>query len=625
MFDQFNDDRKYENLETYAIWANFEPTSAANLTAIGNVKRTYAGQDATAVGLVSHMIASGSNTVHEIKSVFDIDFATGVLSNGLLSLCVGGGSSCNNDSEIWDITYTGNFHHGVLTGFDIVETRIDNLGLSMSGTILGAFTGTEAQHYIGGVNMYVTNNPSRNVTAAFLMGQSTYLTGEEINGLNDDQYGMLASSGANYLLRGGRMLQSANSNNYALADVSLEDSNWHSSAAFHKDVPINILRRNSNNQTVNEDVLDDDGTLTWGKWLGSSSAPIRRISFNPTNPTETGLEQDAYWFIATPSAPASLAGKYAAYSNVIAVQGGGSTPGALEKSDVKDFGFTVDMGTGTISNGNIRVENGVTWNVDFTGQARSKFIGFGPYLALTIGNAGTSEYNPNYSFAGNMAGMFINTGNQAVLSFAFKNVHASGAGEHVSGTLAVGKEDLTVDWGDWNNSTIANLSGAIETDANNLFAGLQLTPEFVINQLQGAWRYGLSDGAGYGTGSSAGTFSDINARFNIDFEDGSITNGNLEVISGTVAQKWRLEFDGTLANGNVILTPKTGSLTITNVGTSANIPLVGPGSANLGGAFTGASGSGFVGAFDLRDSAPIIQNSVQGVFTLQKDFEITGC
>jgi hypothetical protein len=128
-----------------------------------------------------------------------------------------------------------------------------------------------------------------------------------------------------------------------------------------------------------------------------------------------------------------------------------------------------------------------------------------------------------------------------------------------------------------------------------------------------------------GPGLRQATFSDVNARFNIDFEDGSITNGNLEVISGTVAQKWRLEFDGTLANGNVILTPKTGSLTITNVGTSANIPLVGPGSANLGGAFTGASGSGFVGAFDMRDSAPIIQNSVQGVFTLQKDFEITGC
>jgi hypothetical protein len=72
------------------------------------------------------------------------------------------------------------------------------------------------------------------------------------------------------------------------------------------------------------------------------------------------------------------------------------------------------------------------------------------------------------------------------------------------------------------------------------------------------------------------------------------------------------------------LDPDYGSLTITDVGTSANVPLIGGASANLGGAFTGADGNGFVGAFDLRDSAPTTPNSVQGVFTLQKDYEISG-
>jgi hypothetical protein len=53
---------------------------------------------------------------------------------------------------------------------------------------------------------------------------------------------------------------------------------------------------------------------------------------------------------------------------------------------------------------------------------------------------------------------------------------------------------------------------------------------------------------------------------------------------------------------------------------------VGDKKANLGGAFTGADGSGFVGAFDLRDSAPITPNTVHGVFTLQKDYELSyGC
>jgi len=279
------------------------------------------------------------------------------------------------------------------------------------------------------------------------------------------------------------------------------------------------------------------------------------------------------------------------------------------KNQVTDFGFSVDLDTGTISNGHMRVVNGVTWNVEFTGQARTKLGGFGPYLSFTIGNAGTEEYNPNYSFSGSMAGMFINNGNQAVTSFAFKNDHISGAGEHLSGTLALGKEDLTVGWGNWNNA-FQSWTGDIVTDANTLFASLQLTPKLVIKKMTGSYQYQDSTGSGYGQGLSAGAFSSVDAEFYVDFDTGDISDGHLEVTSGSGPEAWHLHFDGAISNGNVTLTPDLDSMTINTV------PVI-DGAANLGGAFTGANANGFVGAFEMLDNTTL--NGVQGLFTLQKE------
>ncbi len=621
VFTDYADDRKYTDSYGRALFVNYAPTTTADLTALGNITRSYAGTSSTVVGEATHFLSTSSQTVHQIKSIFDVDLATGVLSNGLLSLCVGG-SSCDSSSEVWDITYSGNFHHGVLTSFDIIETTIDSYSVSLVGKLLGGFAGSSAQHFIGGINMHVEDDSARYVSAAYLLGTTTYLTGAELNGLNQDQFGMLATSGSSYAIYGGHSQQQGSSQNYLLADYSLAESGWHSAVAFHEDVPLNIFRRGTATQQVNDNVLDDSGTLVWGKWAGSSGAPIRRVSYIST---ETTLEQDAWWFIATPSAQASLAGTYASYSSLMNVQGGGSA-GTLLKNHVSDFGFTVDLGTGTISNGVLKIDNGQVWDIRFSGLARGKLGGFGAFTSLSLDSASIGGTVTNSQVEGRMAGMLINTGNQVVTSFAFKNVHTGGGNEHIAGSLVTGKDDVAVDWGNWNNTTIANLTGALESDANTLFNTLQLTPEFVIKQLEGYWRYAESEGSGYGSGFSAGSFSDVDAQFDVDFDTGDINNGHLEVTAGTVAKRWHVHFDGTISNGSVTLTAEEESLTVTDVLTSANVPLVGDKEANLGGAFTGADGSGFVGAFDLRDSAPITPNSVQGVFTLQKDYELSyGC
>lgn len=621
LFTHYADDRKYEESNSRALFVNYTPTTTAELTALGNITRSYAGTSSTVVGEAEYFLSTSSQTVHQIKSIFDVDLATGVLSNGLLSLCVGG-SSCDSGSEIWDITYSGNFHHGVLTSFDTIETTIDGVTVSLVGKLLGGFAGTSAQRFIGGINMHVEDESSRYVSAAYLLGTTTYLTGAELNGLNQNQFGMLATSGNSYAIYGGHSQQQGSSQNYLLADYSLAESGWHSAVAFHEDVPLNIFRRGTATQDVNDNVLDDSGSLVWGKWAGSSGAPIRRVSFNST---ETTLEQDAWWFIAIPDAQASLAGTYASYSSLMNVQGGGSA-GTLLKNHVSDFGFTVDLGTGAISNGVLKIDNGEIWDIRFSGLARGKLGGFGAFTSLSVDSASIGGTVTNSDVEGRLAGMLINAGEHVVTSFAFKNVHTGGANEHVAGTLVTGKDDVAVDWGNWNNPTIANLTGALETDANTLFNTLQLTPEFVIKQLEGYWRYAESAGSGYSTGLSAGSFSGVDAQFDVDFDSGDIRNGHLEVTAGTVEKRWHVHFDGTISNGSVTLTADEESLTVTDVLTSANVPLVGDKEANLGGAFTGADGSGFVGAFDLRDSAPITPNSVQGVFTLQKDYELSyGC
>ena len=626
LFTNYANNSQFAGGSDSLLFVNFVPTSQAQLPTTGT--RTYLGLNGSTYGAVNHYLHEGSMVLWRLKSAFDIDFSTGNVANGILALCVRG-ESCGTGSENWEFEYTGSFTQGILTSFNISNTRIDNtstaLTASLAGGFTGSFSGTSNQTYVGGVHIYKNSAPSDHLRAAYLLGVGNYLSADEIIGFNLGEYGILATAngvaGGFAGLFGGHAQRRGNSSNYLLADNALTADSWYDDSQFHIDRPQQIFRKGGANPTVVTNVGGLGSLLTWGEWDSESGARIVRDSLNST---DSELTQDAFWFIATPSAPGQLAGKYASYSSVLAAQGGGNE-GEINSGNLSTFGFTLNLDTGAISNGKLKIYTGDNiWTTAFNGQARSKTGTFGPFISLSMSGtslkAGVDYQSTNIS--GNIGGMFINSGNQAVAAFAFKN--DEGAGQYVSGTAALGKENLTVDWGDWNNSTIANLSGAIETDANNLFAGLQLTPEFVINQLKGEWRYGLSDGSGYGTGSSAGTFSDVDARFDMDFDDGTITNGHLEVISGTVAQKWHLHFNGVINALGVRLDPDYGSLTITDVGTSANVPLIGGASANLGGAFTGANGNGFVGAFDLRDSAPTTPNSVQGVFTLQKNYEISG-
>ena len=332
------------------------------------------------------------------------------------------------------------------------------------------------------------------------------------------------------------------------------------------------------------------------------------------NSIDPDLTQDAYWFIATPSAPGQLAGKYASYSSVLAAQGG-SNEGEINSGNLSTFGFTLNLDSGAISNGKLKIYTGEnTWNAAFNGYARSKTGIFGPFISLDMGSVSVKDDDDYQSsnVSGNISGLFINNGSQAVTAFAFKNEDTLGTGEYVSGTAALGKENIDA-WGNWNSSLVSNWTSQLVTNAQSLFTPLQLTPDFVLRSLKGEhkeYRYSTTSAAnavGTGTGPSSGSLSAINSEFDIDFDTGLITNGHIAVTIGSDPKVWRVEFDGEYDDGILSLETLSNSLTI---GTVAN-----SGTSSIGGRFTGENANGFAGAFNMQDGGDPT-NTVQGAFTL---------
>lgn len=627
IYSVFSDNSQYETLDQAMINVNFVPTTAAQFTTIGNVTRTYAGADTALFGKISHSLDASYGTVHEMKSVFDVDFNTGALTKGLLNLCLYEICSDSGATE-WEFAYTGSFNNGILTNVTTQKATRDNTVVSVTGKIVGGFTGSGAQTFVGGYNYVEDGNAGHYLRGSFLLTPSTYLTAVELDDFTVSKYGMLTSSGLDTNgVFGGRSKQNGNSNNYLFADNQLS-SGWNADANFHLDVPTSIFRK-GNAEVVTENVASLTGLLTWGKWASNSGAPIRRVTLNST----TGnLEQDAYWFIATPSAPSILAGKYASYSNVLAVQGGGNE-GAISLADVTDYGFTLDLSNGAISSGYLEIDtnNDYSWKVDFTGQALNKSgSGLGAYAVLNVTTGTVSGNAGNFTFNGSLGGMFINGGNQVVTAFAFNNSDEDYVGEkqHISGTLVAGKESLIVDWGDWDTSVGDNWAGQLLTDTQTLFSSLQLTPDLVINRMTGSYNYNNSTGSGQGFGGAAGSFNNVTAEMKVNFGDGSssgsIYDGHVTVdVGDTILQRWHSHFEGSISNGNVTLNPTANQFTIdTDVLNTSILPVINTGTASFAGAFTGATGEGFVGAFEMLDGLNSA-NFVRGTFQLDKGNEIT--
>lgn len=539
--------------------------------------------------------------------------ASNNISNGNLVICLGG-SDCSSATEKWDVKYTANINGGILTSpiIGLDSKRIDGeteYAGHISGDIVGAFIGNGivasdvGANYVGGFNLFDSLDTSKYVSGTYLLGTGDFMTADELVSMKDGRYGMFATAGNVNTILGGRAISSTDGE-----PVIVDNALWPGGnlpAMFENEIPSKLLRIGTATASNSNTNVGGLRVVSWGAWL-SSPGDIKRAEFNSTGST---LNQNAYWFVATPDLDKTLTGKVA-YSNIRDYLASGS-------GTVKEFGFVVNFSTGAISDGHLSVTSThtdsaiKTWDVDFASPGPL----VGPSGALT-GNLSLSNGKISNSddtlisndISGSIGGMFVKDSSAFVSVFTLSNNDPSGDNEHVSGTVLAGKE--TYDWGDWNNSVVQNFGGTLASESDAHFDELYKTSNFflwVLKQLKNSYDYDSpsgSGGFGYGYdagGSSTGRFDDVNAAFNVNFETGQITRGELSIQNDA----WGTTFDGQLTNGNVTFNPLV--VTSPNAG----------GSAQLEGAFTGFLGNGFVGAFTIQDGAST-GNSVSGIFDLQR-------
>jgi hypothetical protein len=305
--------------------------------------------------------------------------------------------------------------------------------------------------------------------------------------------------------------------------------------------------------------------------------------------------------------------------------------GAIGLGSISEFGFTLNLGDGVISDGNLRItydsNAGQVWNIDFSGQAKSASGGFGPFATFTIGTTTIEGYSGSYEFAGNMTGMFINEGQQIVTAFAFDNVASTGDNQHVAGNLvASGVGVEAVSWGDWNNPVGQAWTGSLGTAALAYFADYPITPLQILQNLQGQFTYSIANqAADFSAESSHGSVEAVNANFDIDFDTGVISNGNLrvDVVDPNAIDDhiWQVDFAGSVSNGAVSLDIDFATSTVQHESPMGTTDL--HNSSSLGGVFSGSNAGVFVGGFDLKDNVNPA-NTTQGLFTLQQGSLISG-
>jgi hypothetical protein len=612
----YDDSDSFSLLENDAVFASFNPTSTISLTSLGSVKRTYLGSDSSIYTRVApgNWLSNSYLPISEMRSIFDVDFETGDLTNGGLLICLGG-AQCLADNQLaqgvtekWKVSYTGRFVNGILTDVTLQNTDIADGTESVrriSGDLVGALVGEGstsdqiANSFIGGLNLYETGTPAHFVSASYQIPSGSYLSASELLALGNGKYGIFATSGSTNMLRGGRAGRIENPTSVILADYNLLEIDG-LSPAFNDYPPGRILTKGSATQSyINTNVgsLGSD-LVTWGRWDATPTDAIRRKIRGSAN-SEIG--QNAFWFIATPSVNENATGQYR-YAKLLDYQIG--TGSGTFDGKVNYFGFSMVMTTGAITNGHLSLEAGTsqatrkTWSVDFNGYpltAKRDLVQF----SITNGTIRDADKNllSNVIVRGGMSGMFVKSGDAMVSAFALRNDNTAGPQEKVSGTMLVGQG---VGWGAWNSPVGANWSAPTQAEVTDFFTRSSAVAPAA--NLTGEYNY--RDTNDYLVKGSHGNVTSVDASLKVNLGTGVITNGALRVDvdapSSTDDHIWRLNFAGNVIGGAVTLNNITNAQvehlgTTTSTFTNAN--------ASLGGLFTGANAEEFLMGFDLLDQA----------------------
>ncbi|MDD9890186.1 MAG: hypothetical protein OXU30_07585 [Gammaproteobacteria bacterium] len=193
-------------------------------------------------------------------------------------------------------------------------------------------------------------------------------------------------------------------------------------------------------------------------------------------------------------------------------------------------------------------------------------------------------------------------------------VNANGAQQVAASTPDATIETQNISWGSWDNPiednwVVVNEGSGEQVELQTSGYEANVTPTPVAN-LQGSASYGTTLASSFIGSGSAGNVTRVIAGLDVDFNNGLISNGNLQVqVAGS--QAWDIDFAGMVNNGIVDLNALGGTLSDPGGLISNSIE------ANLGGVFTGINAEAFVGGFDLIDQLNQF-NHVNGIFTIEK-------
>ncbi len=144
---------KLTRIDTGEYFAEFVATDSDKLN----------GSHHYRTGIASSFIGHGQNgAISSLAAALEVDFNTGVISNGLLEI--------QADEQIWSVSFAGLVNQG-LVQLDATGASLSNadglLSEHIDSNLGGAFTGTNAEAFIGGFDLIDQLNPANQVNGLF--------------------------------------------------------------------------------------------------------------------------------------------------------------------------------------------------------------------------------------------------------------------------------------------------------------------------------------------------------------------------------------------------------------------------------------------------------------------------
>jgi hypothetical protein len=299
--------------------------------------------------------------ITDVFAGFEVDFATGGVTDGFLRVCVAGSSDCSG-ADIWGVFFAGTITNGYMENTSLFgDIYLDGGGtdnIAAGGKINGIFTSYESAEnrynaFAGGFNLNATTDSSNYISGVFLTERDDrYNPDKNVIGSDYLFQGFSEGSKGLLLLADNTLLTglTGNANNFSGSeDVSFIDS------ANDKIYNFGTAAENAYTDYHFCCSNDGDGTLQLGYWNDAGGVSIFTDNLDLT--VKTTLPSDIAWINYTPATYTQQTGRFSS-NRGINFYWKDSNGAVFEDTGFyssMEFEFDVDFSTGIISNGNLEL------------------------------------------------------------------------------------------------------------------------------------------------------------------------------------------------------------------------------------------------------------------------------